>query len=73
MRCPMTLSPAALSTMAGKALRDVSTWCEDWQMRHAEWAAVLEYERSDTCKSREEADWLSWVHCKTWREEGVGP
>jgi hypothetical protein len=56
----MSMSPEALAKSHANALRVIAKWSEERQVDWSERAAVLEYERSDTCKSRTEAELVAY-------------
>lgn len=58
----MSMSPEALAKSHANALRTIAKWSEERQVDWEERAAVLEYERSDTCASRVEAELLAYWH-----------
>lgn len=58
----MSMSPEALARAHAGALRTIATWSDERRVDWEEWAAILEYERSDSCKSRVEAELLAYWH-----------
>jgi hypothetical protein len=56
----MSMTPAALAKIHESVMRSISHWSEDDRAAWDERAATLEYERSDTCGSRQEADVLAF-------------
>jgi hypothetical protein len=56
----MSMSPEALALALQNALRTIAKWDEERRMDWEERAAILEYERSDTCKSRTEAELVAY-------------
>jgi hypothetical protein len=56
----MSMSPEALALALQNARRTVAKWSEERQVDWSERAAILEYERSDTCKSRTEAELVAY-------------
>ena len=54
------MTPATLAKLEAGALKAIANWSEDDRMTWDERAATLEYERSDTCKSRQEANLLAF-------------
>jgi hypothetical protein len=56
----MAMTPEAQATAHANALRTIAKWSEERQVDWSERAAILEYERSDTCKSRTEAELVAY-------------
>jgi hypothetical protein len=56
----MSMSLEAMKAALKRALRVIMGWPEERRMDWEERAAILEYERSDTCKSRTEAELLAF-------------
>jgi hypothetical protein len=54
------MTPAALAKIHASVMRSIAHWSEDDRAAWDERAATLEYERSDTCKSRQEAEVLAF-------------
>lgn len=62
------MTPETVAKLAASARRATSQWPDDDRALWDERAATLEYERSDSCKSRNEADWLAWLQIRKERE-----
>jgi hypothetical protein len=56
----MSMSLEAMKAALKRALRVITGWPEERRMDWEERAAILEYERSDTCKSRTEAELVAY-------------
>jgi hypothetical protein len=54
------MSPEAVTKAHANALRTIAKWSEERQTDWSERAAILEHERSDTCKSRVEAELVAY-------------
>jgi len=54
------MTPAALAKIHESVMRSIRSWSEDDRAAWDERAATLEYERSDTCANRQEADVLAF-------------
>jgi hypothetical protein len=56
----MSMSIEAMKGALKRALRVIMGWPAERRMDWEERAAILEYERSDTCKSRTEAELVAY-------------
>ena len=56
----MSMTPETVAKLADGARRATAQWSDDDRALWDERAATLEYERSDTCGSRDEADVLAF-------------
>jgi len=54
------MTPEALAKIRESVMRSVAHWSEDDRAAWDERAATLEYERSDTCANRQEAEVLAF-------------
>jgi hypothetical protein len=64
----MSMSPEALAKIERIALKTIAGWSEDERAEWDERAATLEYERSDTCANRQEANVLAFWQLNATRK-----